>query len=129
MQVSGGQALGILQIRITAGRPCDWNYRTYFDTSAGWLTLVESGYTGTSCDELRGTGLFANQQMPFSNGTWYKLRIEAAGSEIRVYLDDNLILHGTSNSLKSNIVGIATWGGNNKYMFYFDDIKVWSLLP
>ena len=129
MQVSGGQALGILQIRITAGRPCDWNYGTYFDTSAGWLTLVESGYTGTSCDELRGKGLFANQQMPFSNGTWYKLRIEAAGSEIRVYLDDNLILHGTSNSLKSNIVGIATWGGNNKYMFYFDDIKVWSLLP
>jgi serine/threonine protein kinase len=129
MQVSGGQALGILQIRITAGSPCDWNYGTYFDTSAGSLTLVESGYTGTSCDELRRTGLFANQRMPFSNGTWYKLRIEAKGSEIRVYLDDNLILHGTSNYLKSNIVGIATWSGNDKYMFYFDDIKVWSLLP
>ncbi len=131
-QVSGGQALPILDVRYTEGSPCDADYRTYFDTYSGWLTLVESGLTTSgTCDELRvgGTGLVDTQRITLSNNTWYKLRIEVKGEEIRVYLDDRLRLHGKSNTLHSNRVGIQSYSEDSQFIFDFDDIKIWELAP
>ncbi len=132
MQVSGGQAFPILAIRYTNGSPCESDYRTYFDTSLGWLTLTEFGLTASgTCDELRvgGTGLIAGQRIPLSNNTWYKLRIEAKGAEIRAYLNDQFMLQGVSNPLHSNQVTIFAYSSGNPFVFDFDDIKIWSLAP
>lgn len=132
MQVSGEQALAGLEARVIDGKPCQSKYSTYFDTSLGWLTLVDFGLTTNgTCDELQGGGIgFKDaKRFPFSNGVWYKLRIELKGADIRVYLNDQFMLHATDSSLHSNLVGISSYSGSSEFVINFDDIKIWSLEP
>ena len=128
MQVSGEPSLIMIFIRIKNDGACQQDYRTYIDTSSDWLTLAEAGNRGTYCDELQNKFRSAIQTS-LENGIWYKLRIEAKGSEIRVYLDDSLMLQSKSDSLNSNLIRLASWGENRQNVFYFDDINIWELTP
>jgi hypothetical protein len=104
----------------STSRGCHANYQR--------ANLIERG---TNCEELREEGLFANSKVSLSNGTWYTVRIEAKGAEVRVYLDGKLIaqdkdIDGTVR--KSNTIGFAACCEDLlPYVFYFDDIKVWLI--
>lgn len=130
MQVSGEKGLGFVEIRKESGTPCDSGYAINLDVQGGWLNLLEREKT---CDELRDSGLFANTNITLSNGVWYTLRIEAKGAEVRVYLNDKLILEDTDiddTVRKSNTVSIATCCGDlEPFIFDFDEIKAWELAP
>lgn len=124
MQVSGNEGLGIIQIRMieNAGQ-CGQQYKTYIDVTQDWLSLVEDD--PIKCDENRDTGLFGARKINLSMKTWYLLRIEAKGAEIRVYLDDVLQVSDEDNKLKSNIIALTSCCSVHR--FYFDDVKVWQL--
>lgn len=133
MQVSGQKGFGSIEIRRKDEKPCKVGYATYLDAYGDWLNLVEYGFTGGTCDEIRQTGLFANYKTSLSNGTWYTIRMEAKGSEIRVYLNENLVAHDKDidgTVIESNTMGIFTCCGDlEPFVFNFDDIKVWLVNP
>ena len=125
MQVSGKEGLGTIQIRMASPNPgrCNQEYKTYIDVINDWLSLVEDD--PIKCDENRETGLFGARKFDFSMMTWYLLRIEAKGADVRVYLDNVLQVSDQDNKLKSNIIALSTCC--NVHRFYFDDVKVWEL--
>lgn len=134
MQVSGQKGFGSIEIRKKENeKPCRIGYATYLDIYGDWLNLVEYGFTGSTCDEIRQTGLFANYKTSMSNGIWYTVRMEAKGAEIRVYLDGKLVAHDKDidgTIPESNIIGIsACCGDSEPFVFNFDDIKVWLVNP
>jgi hypothetical protein len=130
MQVSGKQGFGFIEIRIKSEEPCNTNYGVYLDGYGDVLNLIERG---NNCIELREEGLFAYQNVPLSNGIWYTLRIEAKGAEVKVYLDDKLIVQdkdidGTVR--QSNTIAFSACCDDLlPYTFNFDDIKVWLINP
>jgi hypothetical protein len=130
MQVSGEKGLGFVEIRKEPGNPCDSGYAINLDVSGGLLNLLEREQT---CEELRDSGLYASTKTTFSNGVWYTIRIEAKGAVVRVYLDDKLILQDTDTDgtvRKSSTIDIATCCGDlEPFVFDFDDIKAWLLVP
>ena len=125
MQVSGNEGLGTVQIRMMPQNPgqCNQAYKTYIDVTQDWLSLVEDD--PIKCDENRETGLFGARKFDLSMKTWYLLRIEAKGSNIRVYLDNILQISDQDDKLKSNIIALTTCCSVHR--FYFDDVKVWEL--
>ncbi len=133
MQVSGQKGFGTIEIRRMDEKPCRLGYYTYLDGYGDWLNLVEFGFTGSTCDEIRQTGLFANYKTSLSNGTWYTVRMEAKGAEIRVYLDGKLVAHDKDIDgmiPESNKISIWTCCGDSEpFTFNFDDIKVWLVNP
>ncbi len=122
--------MGYIEIRKESGKPCDSGYAINLDVQGGWFNLLEREKT---CEELRDSGLFENINTSLSNGVWYTLRIEARGAEVRVYLNDKLILQDTDTDglvRKSSTVGVATCCGElEPFIFDFDDIKGWVLAP
>lgn len=56
-----------------------------------------------------------------TDGTWYKVRLEMKGAEIKVYFNDLLVISGTDTSLSSaGMIGLYTTNRS----FEIDDIKV-----
>lgn len=134
MQVSGQSGFAEMQIRsFESAKPCPTNYAIWLDPSADWLTLIESGADGTTCKGLKETGLYADYQTPLSNGVWYTLRIEGKGAEVRVYLNGNLVardtdIDGTISQSNTILFGTCCYD-SQKFVFNYDDIKVWLLNP
>ena len=130
MHVSGEKGLGFVEVRKEPGKPCDAGYAINLDVYGDWLNLLEREQT---CEELRDSGLFANTKITLSNGIWYTIRVEAKGAEVRVYFNDKLILRDTDidgTIRKSSTVDIATCCGDlEPFVFDFDDIKAWLLVP
>ena len=130
MQISEQQGFAFVEIKKESGKPCDSGYGVYLDLYGDWLNLIERDQ---SCEELRQGGLFANRNISLSNGVWYTVRIEAKGTEIRVYLNEELVAQDTDTDgtiRKSSIIDIATCCGDlEPFEFDFDDIKAWLLNP
>lgn len=56
--------------------------------------------------------------------TWYTLRVEAAGNEIKLYIDDKLIADGIDNRSLKGSAGFAA-GPNTKACV--DNLRIWAL--
>ncbi len=126
LHTGSGGAAG-LGVRWMGGEPGQqpW-YSAYIDFAGGWLNLVEND---TTADEVQPpAGLSVHSQVPFRQGTWYTLAIEARGSVISLYLNRELVGYDEDDTLRSNRAGLSSWdGGLGPHEFYFDDIRVWSL--
>jgi hypothetical protein len=62
----------------------------------------------------------ASKAITFNTGTWYKVKLEAVGSSLRVYVDDVLQLSATDTTFASGKMVIGVWNGTAE----FDDILV-----
>ena len=125
MQHEGpGGAAGVT-VRVISGEACAY-YFSYIDFAGGWLPLVENT---ALCEENRGPdGLLDGYQFPFSSDVWYTLALEATGSTIRVYLDGEPVGSDQDDTYQSNIVGLwSCCGDSGPHVFYFDDVRIWSL--
>jgi hypothetical protein len=67
---------------------------------------------------------YANQSYRADPDTWYRLRLEAAGDQLRYYIDDELIGSGTGTQ-RSN--GKASFGTIPGLTICVDDVRVWAL--
>ena len=127
MQITTGEGFAFIEARIEDGEPCNSNYGTYLDFYNDWVNLVERE---SDCSENRKNGLFdyANESLFFNQ--WYTVRMEINGNRAKVYLDGELVAHAidTSSFRESNRIAISTCCDDlMPFMFYYDDIKVWTI--
>ncbi len=66
------------------------------------------------------TDLVIRQIGPQKN-IWYSIRIEAKGSQINIFLNDQLIINEKVSHISSGIFGFATWSGVH---IQYDDISI-----
>jgi len=120
-----GGAAGI-GVRWTYDSPGNTMYFSYIDFAGDWLNLVERDTRGEERPEAQG--LSVHSQIPFSQGTWYTLAVEARGPVVRVYLDGQLVGSDQDDTLQSNRTALwACCVDSGPHEFYFDDIRIWSL--
>ncbi len=62
----------------------------------------------------------ASKSLTFGTGTWYKVKLEAVGSTLRVYVDDVLQLTATDTTFASGKMVLGVWNGTAE----FDDVLV-----
>jgi hypothetical protein len=58
--------------------------------------------------------------LPVSLGTWYSLRLEAIGNQLRVYVNGTLVLEATDSTFQQGRYGVVTY----KTAAEFDDVLV-----
>ena len=88
-------------------------------------TLVLGGWGGglvgiSSIDELDASENSTRSEQNFSNGTWYRVRLEVSNTEIKAWIDDRLVVNtsikGRKISLRPGDIeqcapfGFATYG-------------------
>lgn len=65
-----------------------------------------------------------SRSLVFDQGIWYLIRIEARGSQIVVFIDNNRIFSASDTRLKVGGLSLFLDPG---YQAAFDDVKVWEL--
>lgn len=66
------------------------------------------------------TTTIASKSYTFNTGTWYKVKLEMNGSNLKVYINDVLQLQATDSSLSSGGIGLVAY----KTVVKYDDIIV-----
>jgi prepilin-type N-terminal cleavage/methylation domain-containing protein len=94
----------------------DNNYYMFgLKTSTGKVRLAK--YAGGSFSEI------ANADATISAGNWYQLRVEVEGTNVKAYLDCDLILNVNDTSMyPSGQIGFRTY----QTKAYFDDIRAFA---
>jgi hypothetical protein len=59
----------------------------------------------------------------YEQNTWYEVRVKVSGSNIKVYMDDDLVFDVTDDSLPLGKIALFTWGMGNPAA-HFDDVVV-----
>jgi hypothetical protein len=93
------------------------NYVSYFDIATQWTSLSEYGTADCDRDLVPG-------EFPAKLGEWYKVRVEAANTALRLYIEDKLILETSDATLSQGDFSIEVAPGA---IVQFDDVSVWSL--
>ncbi len=90
----------------------------------GYRATLNQGWAGLSYfpPETSLGGL----SIPIQSNTWYTVRIEAAGSRIKFYINDQQIASGIDNQGLMGSAGFAA-GPNTKTCV--DDLRIWALMP
>lgn len=52
--------------------------------------------------------LATNKKYKLDTNTWYKVKLELSGSEIKMYVNDQLELSATDTSLTAGAIGLVT---------------------
>jgi hypothetical protein len=105
---------------------------TYGDTDWGIIfrgTSIDSCYcflfeNGSLWIRNGGTNGGTIKSTPYnpSVGEWYKMRVEAKGSSIKCYVNDQLIFEIDDSTFSEGVVGIHSW-----YDAKFDDFVIWPI--
>ena len=67
---------------------------------------------------------YGHKDYPFEENKWYTLRMDAAGSQINFYIDDQLIGAGTASQRSQ---GKGAFSMSPELQVCVDDIRVWAL--
>lgn len=92
-----------------------------------YVEWLSAEYDGISLHiNLNGSGwnLLKDLSLPVWDERWYQVRVEAQGSTLRVYLDDNLMLQTEDTSIASGVLELGVFPGTHAL---FDDIRVVAL--
>jgi pectate lyase len=74
-----------------------------------YVSLRSSGSISLRKLTNRTIGVLASASMPVSVGTWYRLRLEAVGSRLRVYVNGTLMLEATDTAHARGTTGMMTY--------------------
>jgi hypothetical protein len=97
-------------------------YLTYIPYPEGpVLFLGYSPGTGASGDRLEGTS--GSGSIPSQVGDWTTLRVELKGKNMRVFVDENLMISAYDSRI---IQGALQITANGPLVVQFDDFKVWD---
>jgi len=72
------------------------------------------------------TTSLGGSSFPTAANTWYTLRVEAAGSHLKFFIDDQPIADGLNTE---SSVGTAGFGAGPDTEACIDDIRLWQLTP
>lgn len=100
------------------------NFR-YSDNSNTYRAVIH-GYNQLRLQKKVSGALteLANESYTFNTGTIYTIRLEAVGTNLKVYVNDNLEISETDASHSSGEIALATW----KTTANFDNVLVQSIL-
>jgi hypothetical protein len=87
----------------------------YFGSNNGLWKIVSGSWTQIASSD--NFGLNVNPEL---SNLWHDVRLEAQGSSLKVYVDDQLLLSATDGSLTSGSVGLLNYDGP----VYFDNVTV-----
>ncbi len=95
----------------------------YTDNNNYYLLLLDYADDGISLRKRSGGSYphVADASYTFVSGTVYHLKIETEGDQIRIYIDDQLVMDETDGSYAAGAVGFRITGG---YPTYYDDVQV-----
>jgi hypothetical protein len=81
-----------------------------------WAVFTD--YDGKNYETFGGTSY------PIHNNQWHTVRLEVQGSQLRLFIDNNLATSAIRTSHDKGGVGYYLGGGEE---VHFDDLKVWPL--
>ncbi len=110
----GTQSSGVRQGAVVTDNG-SWPQNSYI------LQLGFQGSTNALWKIVGGTWTqITSADRSITRDTWYELKLEANGSSLKVYLDNQLLLSATDSSLTSGGIGLLNCSGP----VYFDDVSI-----
>ena len=79
------------------------NYKGYYVGVATDSSLVFGKANAGRWEELD------RENLAFTSGLWYRLKVVASGASIRVYVSDVLTIEATDDTYDSGAIGLRTW--------------------
>lgn len=99
-------------------------YTRINSSMGGYRATLNQGWAGLSyyppATSLGGSSI------PTQANTWYTLRVEAAGSHLKFFIDDQLMAAGLDSQ---SSIGMAGFGAGPNTKACVDDIRLWELTP
>lgn len=105
---------GVVFVCLRANNGGSSFYNVYISDSG----TVFADYDGTQYNTFSGTNF------PTRTNTWYLVRFEVEGNQLRLFINNRLIATAQRDSHSMGSIGYYMEGGST---IDFDDIRVWSL--
>ena len=103
-------------------------FMTVRSSSAGSyiVDMTAQGYIHLAVDDAGSYKVLKEGSHPIKPLQWYLARVEVQENELRLYINDELVMAVEDSTLQSGSIGIFVYGGNPVLV---DDMKVESLTP
>lgn len=115
------------RFRLTARGDKTFNMTFRSSPEGAYIVAMSGeGYMHIAVDNGSNYKVIKERSYPIKPGQWYLARVEAQGNQIRLYIDDALVLSAEDNTTQSGSIGIFIYGGDPVHV---DQIQVRPLSP